>query len=114
MDKQTYANTDVANYVIENYYAVKLDVEFKDAILWLGNTYRYNAKYKSHGLAILLLSGYMSYPSTIFMPTIQSMPAVLAGYLKPNEIAAPLHYFADGAMKTQTFVDFNQLFKNKG
>jgi uncharacterized protein YyaL (SSP411 family) len=112
MDKETYRNEKVANYINEHYYAVKLDAESKDAYNWGETKYVYDPATKSNGLAIYLLYGQMSFPTTVFLADLYAQPAPLAGYLKPNEIEAPLKYFGEGVFKSTTFVLFSQTFKS--
>jgi uncharacterized protein YyaL (SSP411 family) len=111
MDRETYSKTEVANYINEHFYPVKLDAESKDSFVWNNKTFLYNRQYKSNDLAIWLLYGQMSYPSTVFLPTLDGQPAPLAGYLKPAEMEAPLRYFGDGAYKTKKFPEFVKDFQ---
>jgi thioredoxin-related protein len=111
MDKETYAKDEVANYINTHYYALKFDAESKEDVIWAGKKYAYNTTYKTNELAIYLMGGQMSYPTTVFLTKLDGQPAPLPGYLKPNEIEAPLKYFGDGAYKTKSFQQFNQAFK---
>ena len=113
MDRTTYKNEKVVKYINEHYYAVKLDAESTDSLFFNDKKYGYNARYKSNELAEFLLFGRMEFPTTVFLPTIDARPAPLAGYLKPKEMEAPLKYFAEGAHKTQTFIEFNQALKTE-
>jgi uncharacterized protein YyaL (SSP411 family) len=110
MDKQTYSNEKVAAYINEKYYAVKFDAESKDAVEWNGKKYEFNAQNKVNDMAVYLLYGQMSYPSTVFLSSLDAKPAPLAGYLKPNEIESPLKFFGDGAYKTKNFPEFMKGF----
>ncbi|MBS1511420.1 MAG: DUF255 domain-containing protein [Bacteroidetes bacterium] len=113
MDKETYTNENVATYINSNYYAVKFNAESRDSVAFAGKKFGYNKNYKVNELAIYLLSGSLSYPTTVFLPAAETQPAPLAGYLKPAEIEAPLKYFGDGAYKTQSFDDFMKSFTGK-
>ena len=112
MDRETYSNDKVAAYVNENYYAVKLNAERKDSVLWAGKKFGYNHDNRVNYLAVYLLGGQMSYPTTVFMPSLNDRPAPLAGYLKPKEIEAPLKYFGDGAYRDKNFPEFMKTFTN--
>jgi len=112
MDRETYDKEAVVNYINENYYAVKLNAESKDSLEWAGKKYGYNPEYKSNELAVYLLYGQMSYPTTVFLPAINAQPAPLAGFLKPKEIESPLKFFGDGAYKTKTFQEYMKTFSN--
>ncbi len=110
MDRETYSKDDVAAYINEHYYAVKLDAETKETLVWSRKEYGYNAAYKSNDLAIYLLGGQMSYPTTVFLTALSAQPAALPGYQKPKELEAPLKYFGDGIYKTKNFQEFNSAF----
>ena len=111
MDRETYAKDDVAAYINEKYYAVKLDAESKESFEWNGKKYEYKPEYKSNELALYLLYGQMSFPTTVFLSAIDAQPAPIPGYLKPNEIEAPLKFFGDGIYKTKNYPEFMNGFK---
>ena len=113
MDRETYGNNAVAEYINENYYAVKYDAESNDAAEWDGKKYMYNAANKANDLAVFLLGGQMSFPTTVFLPSLNSQPAPLPGYLKPKEIEPYLKYFGDEDYKTKTFSTFMKSFSGK-
>jgi len=107
MDRTTYQNDKLAKYINEKYYAVKLNAESKENIVFN------NKNYSSAQFAEFLLYGRMSYPTTVFLSSIDARPAPLPGYMKPKDMEAPLKYFGEGAYKSQTFVDFNKKMKNE-
>ena len=111
MDRETYSKDDVAAYINEKYYAVKLDAESKESFEWNGKKYEYKPEYKSNELALYLLYGQMSFPTTVFLSAIDAQPAPMPGYLKPNEIEAPLKFFGDGIYKTKNYPEFMNGFK---
>jgi thioredoxin-related protein len=110
MDKQTYTNEKVANYINEHYYAVKLDAEQKEPVEWNGKKYEYDKVNKINELAVYLCYGQLSFPTTVFITAIDAQPAPLSGYLKAKEIESPLKFFGEGAYKTQNFPEFNKSF----
>lgn len=111
MDKQTYENEAVIKYINENYYAVKFDAEATETVEWNGKKYAYNSQYKSNDLAIFFTMGQLSYPTTVFFPTINANPAPLAGFLKASQLEPPIRFFGDGAYKTKNYQEFMQSFK---
>lgn len=113
MEKETYGNDKVADYINENYYAVKFNAETKDAVVLGTKTYEYNPAYKANDLAVYLLSGRMGYPTTVLLSSIDAQPAPLSGYLKPSELEPPLKFFGDGVYKNQNFPEFMKSFSNK-
>ncbi len=111
MDKQTYSNEKVAAYINEKYYAVKFDAESKETVEWNGKKYGYSEKDRVNEMAVFFLYGQMSYPSTVFLGTLDAQPAPLPGYLKPKELESPLRFFGDGAYKTKNFQEYMKGFK---
>lgn len=113
MDRTTYENKKLVDYVNTHYYAVKFDAESKENLVFNKKNYSYNASNKSNELASFLLFGRLEFPTTVFLPTIDAQPAPLSGYMKAKEMEAPLKYFGDGVNKTQTFVEFNKKMKSE-
>lgn len=113
MDRETYSKDAVACYINEHYYAVKLDAEAADSLEWNGKKYGYNPDYKANELAVYLLYGQMSFPTTVFLADINAQPAPLAGYMKPKELESPLKFFGDGAYKSATFPEYMKTFAGK-
>lgn len=111
MDRETYAKEKVASYINEHYYAVKLDAESKESFEWNGKKYGYDAANKTNELAAYLLYGQMSFPTTVFLSAMDAQPAPMPGFLKPDELEAPLKFFGDGAYKTKNYPDYMKGFK---
>lgn len=55
----------------------------------------------------------LEYPTTVFLSSIDAQPAPLSGYMKANEMEAPLKYFGGGANHTQSFIEFNKGMKKE-
>lgn len=110
MDKETYSNDKVAAYINEKYYAVKYDAESRDSVEWNGKKYGYNPQNKLNDMAVYLMYGQMSFPTTVFLIALEAKPAPLAGYLKPKEIESPLKFFGEGAYKTKKFPEYLKSF----
>jgi thioredoxin-related protein len=111
MDKNTYSNSKVADYINEHYYAVRYNAEDKNPVEFGNKKYSYNPAYKANDLAMYLLFGQLSFPSTVLISSIGAQPAPIPGYMKPAELEAPLRYFGDSAFATQNFPEFMKSFK---
>jgi len=110
MDKSTFADTKVAKYVNDKFYAVKLDAESKEPVTLNGKTYRYNPQAKSHELAIELLQGRMSYPTTVYLDEKFNTIQVQPGYLDTEVFNKIVHFYGDNAYKNQSWSDFEKGF----
>ena len=111
MDKKTYTNSKVIDYINEHFYSVKVNAEGKDAVLWKDKTYNYNSKYQINDFALFLTYGRASFPTTVIIADQDSAPIPVAGYLEPKELEPILKYFGEGAYKIMNFPQFEKTFK---
>ncbi|TAH04741.1 MAG: DUF255 domain-containing protein [Sphingobacteriales bacterium] len=110
MDKNTYSNKNVIAYIAKNFYAVKLDAETRSTLNWMGKAYRFNANYRTNDLAIYFTQGKLSYPTTVIIPTDNSGPQPIPGYLEPKNIELVLKYFGEGKYGKQPFREYQRSF----
>ena len=103
MDKYTYNNPVIAEYLNENYYAVKFNAEEKESIQIYGKTFTNENSPKQKGRNSM--HGFTKYmnvnavPSIIFLDE-QSMPiTILQGALTAKELEPYLPFFANDEYK---------------
>ncbi len=85
MDKQTFDNSEVANYVNENYYAVKLNAEGKKEI-----TFKDQKTTEAQLARSMRVS---SYPTVVFMNSEFTEVTPVPGFRKPDEFIKMLKQF---------------------
>ncbi|MBD0779128.1 thioredoxin family protein [Maribacter sp. ANRC-HE7] len=97
MDKDTFQHPDVAAYMADNFYMVKMDGEGKDPIEFKGQTYNFvpSGRKGYHEFAAALMQGRMSYPTTIFLDEKMNMLSPVPGYQKPEPFLNIARYFGD-------------------
>lgn len=97
MDKDTFQNEEVAAYMTENFYMVKLDGEGKEPINFKGKTFKYvpSGRRGYHELALALLQGRLSYPTVVFLDENFNMLSPVPGYQKPEPFLNIARYFGD-------------------
>jgi thioredoxin-related protein len=102
-------------YINENYYAVKFDAEQKEDITILDNTFKFVGEGKKgyHELAVALLQGKLSYPTTVFLDEQFGMIQPVPGYLDASGIEPILAYFASDAFKDTEWPTFEKDYKSK-
>ncbi len=100
MDKKTFNNSKVSDYLNENFYAVKLDAEQREEIKFNGHTFKWveGGRNGIHTLAYSLLEGKLSYPTVVYLnekferimisPGFKEVPAMM----KELKYAAEEHY----------------------
>ena len=110
MDQTTFLNKEVIDYMNENYYAVKLDAEMNDTIVFGGYTYinqgGNNGRKGTHQLAAALLQGRLSYPSYVFMNEKAQLITVAPGYMEAKNLLPILKYISTDAYLNQSYNDF--------
>ena len=92
MDKKTFTDKGVIDYLNENFVVVKFNAEQKEPVTFKGETYEWMPAGRKgvNKLAFKLMNGRMGYPTMVYLDsnleTIKSSP----GYKKPNQLLAEL------------------------
>ena len=110
MDKRTYSNKKVAEYLQDKFYPVRVDAETHAVITWGGRTYQFNPQYRSNEFAMYLTHGQLEFPTTIFIVPGQE-PQAIPGFLEPKDLELLVKYFGEGAYRTTSFDDYQKRFK---
>jgi thioredoxin-related protein len=110
MDKKTYGNRDVINYLQQKFYVAKVDAETKQPLTWKGKVYAFNPACKTNDLAMYLTSGRLSYPTTVIISN-DGVPQAIPGYLAPAEFEMIVKYFGDDKYGKVPFETFRKTFK---
>ncbi|WP_076606430.1 thioredoxin family protein [Rufibacter radiotolerans] len=95
MDKQVYQHPEIVAKLNKDYYVVKLNAELRDPVTIDGKTYKYLQKYRAHELALSLLNGEMSYPSTVFLNEKQQIMERVPGFIPPKDFLRALAYLSE-------------------
>ncbi len=112
MDKNTFNQDQVAEYLNENFYPVKLDGEQKEDIEFRGTTFKFvpSGRKGYHQLAAALLNGQLSYPTVIFLDEEFNMLQPLKGYQKPEFFYKVLNYIGGNHYKSTEWKDYEKSF----
>lgn len=108
MDATTFQDPRIVKILNEDYYAVKLDGEGKETILFKDKEYNFVPQGRNgyHELAAILLNGKLSYPTTVYLDENLNMIQPIAGYLKVHELEPILFFFGKDHYKNQSWQDF--------
>lgn len=107
MDKNTYTDAEVIKNLNKNYYLVKFNAEQKEDVKFKDKVFKFKTEYKAHELAVSLLNGQMSYPSTVFLDEDLNLLTNVPGYLTPKDMNPILVYFGDNIYKTKNWKEFS-------
>ena len=115
MDKTTYKNKVIVDYINQNFYAIKMDGEGKKDITFRNHTFKFKNEGRRgyHELAAALMNGKMSYPTTIFMNQKEELLDKIPGYLDAKTMEKVLAFFAKDKYKTEKWADFDKNFKSQ-
>jgi thioredoxin-related protein len=118
MDRNTFSNKEVIDYINDNYYAVKFNAEGTEEIIFEGFTYT-NPNYQegrkgrntTHFFAdALKLSGY---PSLVFFGSDGKLIQAIPGYKSPSQVEIYLKMIGtDDYLKVVTGEDWASYQKN--
>ncbi|TBN02697.1 DUF255 domain-containing protein [Hyunsoonleella flava] len=118
LDKNTFHNADVVEYVNENYYAVKFNGEGNEVVKYKDKSFsnpNYNeAKAKTrnsaHDFARYLQVN--AYPTIVFFDEKADVIAPIRGYQQPKQLELYLKLFkSDDYKKIKSQEDFNEYYK---
>lgn len=104
LEKNTFKNKDVANYVNENFYAVKFNAEGNSVVKFKGKEFsnpNFNSNTSGRNSAHQL-SSYFSikaYPTIIFLDEENNLIAPIPGYKTPQQLELYLKLFNTDAYK---------------
>jgi thioredoxin-related protein len=110
MDRKTYSNKQVAQYLQEKFYPVKVDAETHAVIKWNGRSYQFSPDFRSNEFAIYLTGGRLEFPTTIIIPP-GGEPQAIPGYMEPKELELLVRYFGEGDYNKVSFDNFQKRFK---
>jgi thioredoxin-related protein len=112
MDKKTFSDPNIANYLNTFFYPVKFNAETTDTITFRDSTFINNGigKRPTHQLGIELLQGKMSYPSTVYLSENLEPLSIVPGYMSPEKIQPILVYFNENVNQLLPFDKFEEYF----
>ena len=99
LDRNTFHNADVVDYVNKNYYAVKFNAEGNDVLTFKGNTFsnpNYKAELANKRNSQHQLAQYFqvtAYPTIVFMDEKGELLAPVKGYKTPPQLELYLKMF---------------------
>jgi thioredoxin-related protein len=115
MDKNTFNNPQIAEYLNKYYYPVKFNAESKQDITYKGTVYKNKGTEtrSAHDFAVALLNGQLSYPSVVYMDGDSKPLTAVPGYTTPVDIEPILVFFGEDFYKTTKWEDFKAKFVSK-
>ncbi|MEM9820486.1 MAG: DUF255 domain-containing protein [Bacteroidota bacterium] len=115
MDKKTFEKQNVADYLNEHFYPVKLNAEQKEDIIFNNNTFKFHKQGRRgvHTLAYSLLEGRMSYPSIVFLNEKFERAMISPGFKEADEFLVELEYINGEHYRTTHINEFKATKQDK-
>lgn len=108
MEANTFSHPYIVDYINENFYAVKLNAEQVEPIVFRGVEYineNPGGRRSSHNFARALLQGRMSYPSVAFFDEQLNLITAIPGYRDPKAFEPILVFFNENIFMDQPDLD---------
>src|SRR5690606_35397153 len=107
LDKNTFTNPDVIQFINQNFYPVKFNAEGTEEVTYRGKTYN-NPKYNpnrsgrnsTHEFTLAL--GVRAYPSLVYFTENGDLIQIISGYRTPKQLEIFLRMMANDDYKTLT------------
>lgn len=112
MDKETFQKPKISEYLIQNFYPVKLNAEQRANIEFANRSFKFvpNGRRGYHELAAALLDGKMQYPTVVFLNEEMQLMQRIPGYLDVPTFDAILHYLAEEHYEDTPWADYQTAF----
>lgn len=116
LDATTYTDTRIIDYLNKNFYAVRMDAEMKDTIVYDGITFVNPEPTKArstHQIAAALMSNKMSFPTLVYLDENRNLLSQVPGYMTAEDLLPVLIYFGDNNQLRMSWEEFQQLYKKR-
>ncbi len=113
MMKTTFSNPGLAAYINAYFYPVRFDAESKDTIEFLDKKYinKGVGNRPPNELAIEMLEGKLSYPTTVFYNNDYKFKLLAPGYMDVKTIEPLLVYAVEYIFNTTSVADFQKYYQ---
>ena len=115
MDRTTFSNPEVVEFINKNFYAVKFNAEEKETIKYRGKEFKFIDKGRRgyNELAAGFLQGQMSYPSYVFLNEKLAIITIVKGYQDKKQFMPMITYLGEGHYLTKRWEAFKETWDGK-
>jgi thioredoxin-related protein len=114
MDRNTFADPQVASILNNNFYPVKLNAEQRENISFDGKIFKFIANGASgyHELAAALLNNKLQYPTFVFMTEDLKIMQAIPGYHQAPEFHKIIQFIGEGHFKKMKWEEWQAVYKS--
>jgi len=115
MDKATFAQPEIAEYLNEKYYPIKFDAEQKEPINIDGTEYKYvrSGRKGFNQLAVEITMGKLSFPTIVFLDEELKVIQPIPGYRGPKEFQMIMEFFGEDHFKSVNWKTYQNSYQQK-
>ena len=108
MDRETFTDPTVIEYLNKNFYPVKFDAEQKEEIVFSGTTFKHKpgGRGGTHELAVALLNNRMGYPAFVILDEEAARILISPGFKGPADVMMEMKYANEEIYKTKHWQTF--------
>jgi len=114
MDKKTFSEATIANYLNRHYYPVKFNAEQTEDIEFRDHTFKFipSGRRGYHELAAVLLQNKLSYPTVVFLDEDFNLIQPLPGYRNAKAFHPILTFFGQDQYKIMKWDEFQTQYES--
>lgn len=116
MEKSTFSDKVISDYVNANYYPVKFNAEHKEDIIYNNKVYKHVGGFGRkgyHELAKEIMRNKMSYPTVVFIDSNLDVIQPIPGFQDTKNFEMIMTYFAEDHYKRTPWKQFASNFDSK-
>lgn len=115
MDKTTFRDSIIVDYINSNYIAVKFDAEYREDIDFQGQIYKFTkgGLRGYHSLAAKMTHGKLRYPTIVFLNEEAEVIQALPGFQNAGNLEKILTYFAEDHHKTTPWATYRFNYRSQ-
>ena len=108
MDAGTFKDPAIVAALTKDFYAVKLNAEQKETIVWQNQEFKWfpGGKNGAHKLAYELLDGRFSFPTFVMLNSAYQRIAISPGYKDGSALLKELRFASEEHYKDTTWEDY--------
>jgi thioredoxin-related protein len=110
MEKEFYGRSDIAKYINENYYPIRLNADNPNDIVFNGETYKYIRQNGGnyHQLVVALMGNRLGFPTNIILDDKFEMLKKLPGYIPHDNLFCITKFIGSDIYKSKSWEDFEK------
>ena len=115
MDKSTFQDTKVIDYINTYYYAVKFNAEQKQTVTFKGRDYHFidRGRRGYNEIAAEIMSGQMRYPTLAFLNEDFDILQLIRGYQTSKELMPILNFLGEKIYESKDWNEFIKTWDGK-